>query len=567
MNNMKMDGMMKNTILYKSLMKCKSVLISTLWFTSGINLLVLFLPIYTSQVLDRVVSNSSTATLTMLTILVITTFIISGLLEMSRSFIMSKINNWLDEEVTLELVKRAISLITFNKSISTGEIIRDFGNVRGFLTGQGIFSLCDVPWAFIYLIVIYFIHWMTGIVATVGIILLIGMTVWNNLSTKKLMRESMEMGIKNTYDIEIATRNSEVVEAMGMSDNILNLWNRKNSEHRSLQYNIAKRASIIMAVTKFLRSTLQIGVIGLGAFLTIAFHKTSGSIIAGSILMGRVLAPFEMAINQWKAFSTATTSYKRLQSILISAPNRTEAMQLPMPLGNICFDRVIFTPYGTNKPTLKGLAFDVDAGNIIGVIGNSASGKSTMAKLLVGVYKPIAGTVRLDGADVYTWNRNDFGKHVGYLPQDIELFSASIKHNIARMSEDLNPEWVVNAAKIAGVHKLILSLSDGYDTIIGPEGISLSGGQKQRIGLARAFYGEIKLLVLDEPNSNLDQEGEKALVEALRYAYKNKITTFLMTHKMSILSYVQKIMILNDGVLVKFGDRDVIMNELSKNTT
>lgn len=562
-NNAYIERELKNSLLYKSLHQCKRIVWFVFWFSSAINILVLFLPIYTSQVLDRVLSSNSLSTLIMLSIITVISFVCSALLDISRSLVMTKISDWLDSILSADLIAKAIALTTIRNNTSSGEVIRDLNIIKHFISGNGIFAFFDAPWSILYLIVIFMIHPVLGYIAIAGIAILVSMALLNDLSTKNLLKESNEATVTNINEIEIATRNAEVVEAMGMSTNILAQWSKKNSINRGIQIQALNRSVIIMAITKAIRSTIQISVIGIGAYLAISSQKTAGGIIAASILMGRTLAPFEMAIANWKNLSHARTSYKRLQILFLTYPRRHQAMQLPDPIGKLMFDKVVFTPYATNKPIIKGISFTVDPGAIVGVIGNSAAGKSTIAKLIVGVLKPISGTARLDGADTYTWTREHFGKFVGYLPQDVELFNTTVRSNIARMEKAPDPEKVVKAAIVAGVHEMILSLPHGYDTIIGAGGIALSGGQKQRIGLARAFYGDIKLLVLDEPNSNLDNIGEACLLTALKHAAQNKITTFIMTHKMSLLAAVNTIMIIKEGMLAGMGLRDEILAQIA----
>ena len=556
---------LKKSILYTSLEKCKSVFWFIFWFSSAINLLMLFLPLYTSQVLDRVLSSGSVSTLIMLSAITIGAFACSSILEICRSLVMSKVGDWIDKVVTPDLIVKSIGLTSVKSSTSSGEVIRDLGVVKGFITGFGIFSLFDTPWAILYLVAIFMIHTVTGCIAVVGIILLTAMAIWNELATKKILQEASEEGIRNINSIDIAARNAEVVEAMGMVNYIVSDWAEKNDRNRAMQIKAQNRSNLISGITKFIRSILQISVIGIGAFLAVLGHKTAGGIIASSILMGRTLAPFEASINTWKMLISARISYKRLQMLLLASPKREQTMSLPVPQGKVMFDRVFFTPYGGNKPTIKGVSFAVEVGDIVGVIGPSASGKSTIAKLLVGVWKPISGVVRLDGADVYTWNREDFGRYIGYLPQDIELFNASVKVNIARMMPNPDASEVIKAAQIAGVHELILSLPNGYDTIIGSNGLILSGGQKQMLGLARAFYGDIKLLVLDEPNANLDGKSEVNLINALLYAKKNGITTFIMTHKIQLLNVVDKVLVMSDGMISGLGPKDEILSKIVSN--
>ncbi|CAH58359.1 type I secretion system permease/ATPase [Ehrlichia ruminantium] len=553
---------LKKSVLYTSLEKCKSVFWFIFWFSSAINLLMLFLPLYTSQVLDRVLTSGSVSTLVMLSAITIIAFACSAILEICRSLVMAKVGDWIDKVVTPDLIMKSISLTSIKSSTSSGEVIRDLGVVKSFITGFGIFSLFDTPWAVLYLVTIFMIHSVTGYIAIVGIVLLTAMGVWNELATKKILQEASEEGIRNINSIDVATRNAEVVEAMGMVNYIVDDWAQKNDKNRAMQIKAQNRSNLISGITKFIRSVLQIAVIGIGAFLAVLGHKTAGGIIASSILMGRALAPFETSINTWKMLISARISYKRLQMLLVASPKREQTMSLPIPQGKVVFDRVFFTPYGSNKPTIKGISFAVEVGDVVGVIGPSASGKSTIAKLLVGVWKPIAGVVRLDGADVYTWNREDFGRYIGYLPQDVELFNAPVNVNIARMIPNPDPSKVIKAAQIAGVHELILSLPNGYDTLIGSNGLVLSGGQKQMIGLARAFYGDVKLLVLDEPNANLDGNSEASLINALLYAKKSGITTFIMTHKVQLLNAVDKILVMTDGMISGIGPRDEILSKI-----
>ncbi|QKX00912.1 type I secretion system permease/ATPase [Wolbachia endosymbiont of Dipetalonema caudispina] len=553
---------LKQSTLYICLEKCTSAFWFIFWFSSGINLLMLFLPLYTSQVLDRVISSGSISTLIMLTIITLSAFACSAVLETCRYLAMTKIGDWIDRTVAPDLIVRSIRLTSVQSSTSSGEAIRDLGVIKSFIMGNGIFSLFDTPWSLIYLIVIFIIHTSTGFIAVIGIIMLISMATWNEFATKRILQEINEESLRNINAIDIATRNAEVVEAMGMSEFIVSDWCKQNDQTRMMQIKAQNRSSIITGITKFLRSTLQISVIGMGALLAITAHKTAGNIIAASILMGRVLAPFDAAVHTWKFLNQAMMSYGRLQRLILTSPKREQTLIMPEPKGKLEFDRVFFTPYRGNKPTIKGMSFVIESGDIVGVVGASASGKSTIAKLIVGVWKPISGVVRLDGADVYTWNRRDFGNYVGYLPQDVELFNTSIKANIARMRPNPDFEEVIKAAKIAGIHELILGLPNGYDTVIGSFGVTLSGGQKQLLGLARAFYGNIKLLVLDEPNANLDSNGEACLIKAIDNAKKQNITTVIITHKLLLVSLVDKVIFISEGTICAIGPKDEILGKL-----
>lgn len=557
---------LKQSKLYKALEQCKPVLMFSFWFSAAINILMLFMPVYTSQVLDRVLSSGSYETLIMLTIITLIAFACSSTMELCRSTAMSKLADWIDNEISPEIISQSVALKSIKGIGSTGEAIRDIGVLKGLISGNVMFLLFDAPWSILYLIAIFAIHPATGFIALIGAILLFSMALWNELSTKHLLQESNETLIENTQSVDAASRNAEVVEAMGMSRRVIDRWAQGNKENRLIQLKILQRSGFILAITRFIRMSLQIAVMGVGTALAIMGLKSTGGIIAASILMGKALSPFENAISAWKTVSSAMTSYKRLQMLILSAPKREQSMELPTPDGNVTFDKVFFTPFGAQKPTIKGVSFSVQSGEIVAVIGSSASGKSTLAKLLVGVWKPIAGNVRLDGANVYTWNRESFGKYVGYLPQDVELFNATVKENIAKMQHDPNPEKVIEAAKITGIHEMILSFPSGYDTIIGngAHSVVLSGGQKQLIGLTRALYNNPRVLVLDEPNSNLDNLGDLRLMAAIAYAKKNKVTTFIITHKLNALHLADKIIIMHDGAIREMGDRDEIIARISE---
>lgn len=553
----------KETLLYKLLCDCKKVFVFLFFFSASINLLMMFLPLYTMQVLDRVMSSGNINTLLMLTIITLIAFAVMALIESCRSFALSSVGEWLEIRVSPDIIAKSISCTIINPGISSAQLLRDIGTIRGFLTGGGVLSLFDAPWSLLFLIIMFMINSSTAFVAVFGIFGLLGLALWNEVANTVVLREINDRQVKNLADIDIATRNAEVLEAMGMTKCIIEVWKERSEKVFTLQRKISMRSVIISGITKFFRLVLQIAVIGVGTAVALLGHKTVGGIIASSILMGRVIAPFESAIMMWKYFVSARISYRRLQHVMVKIKDRSHSISLPMPVGILEVDRIVYTPFSYSKPTIKGISFSLDAGEMVGIIGPSASGKSTLVKLVAGVLKPISGVVRLDGADVYSWTREEFGQYIGYLPQDIELFGASIKSNIARMNTDINDKEVIRASKIAGVHEMILSLPDGYETVIGVGGSMLSGGQRQRIGLARALYGNIKLLILDEPNSNLDQAGEKYLNRVLSYAKDNKITVLVTTHKFPLLKIVDKIAVLQNGMLVSFGLRDEILSHMN----
>ena len=350
--------------------ECKKIFSYVFWFSSGINLLVLFLPIYTAQVLDRVLSSGSTETLIMLTLITIAAFFCSASLDVCRSFVMMRVSDWLDGKLSPYFVRKAISLIAVRNSSSTGEAMRDLNIIRGFITGPGINVLFDMPWSIVYLIAIFMIHPISGFISIFGIVLLVIMAIWNEISVKKSIKESNELNVKNINEIEVASRNAEVVEAMGMIDYIIGEWDSKNSKTRDLNIKSGSRSAIITSITKFFRMVLQISIIGTGAYLALSGGKTVGGIIAASILMGRVLSPFENSIGVLKQMSLAKVSYNRLKLLLALSPERKQAMKLPVPKGDISLERVIYTPFGGQSPTIKGISFKVMAGDIVGVVGS-----------------------------------------------------------------------------------------------------------------------------------------------------------------------------------------------------
>lgn len=557
--------MQKDTnIFYKIMSKLKKVFVYMFIFGFAINILTMFMPIYTMQVLDRVVSSASVETLLVLTIITLFAFFCIVALDMSRNAILNNISDTIEEEIAPILLKKSITIATLYGKNNTGDMLRDLTTIKTFISGHSITTILDMPWSLLYITIIFMLHPVTGYLSIFGIILMLFFAIWNEKSTQKNIKESSEQYIKNTKDIETANRNAEAMEAMGISDDIISKWSENNKKLRKIQILIGGRTSIIQSITKFCRMTLQISIIGLGTFLAIKYQKPPGGIIAGSILMGKAMGPFESAIITWKSFINARIAYKRLILSLEKIPERQQSMDLPEPNGSIAFDKAIFVPHGSNKHTIKGISFTISPGDSIGIIGPSAAGKSTIAKMIVGIWKPSAGNVMLDGCSTYRWPRHLFKKYIGYLPQDIELFNASIKQNISRMCENPDAQEVIKAAQIAGINEQILAMPDGYETIIGEGGIELSGGQKQKIGIARAFYGNVKLIVLDEPNSNLDQSGETSLINAIKYAKENKITLIMTTHKISLLSSLNKILIVKDGTIAAYDTYENIFKNTIK---
>jgi ATP-binding cassette, subfamily C, bacterial exporter for protease/lipase len=415
----------------------------------------------------------------------------------------------------------------------------------------------------IYLIVIFLFNYNLGIFALCGTIILIVLAYLNESVSKKPLAEATGLSIAASNLATNNLRNAEVIEAMGMLPNLMARWFKLHGRFLQLQAEASEKAGVINAVTKFFRTSLQSLILGFGALLVLDGKITGGMMIVASILMGRTLNPVEQLIGVWKTFGATRSAYNRLSELLESNPPRIAGMPLPKPTGQITLETVSAAPPGSTIAVLKNLSFSIAPGDVLGVIGPSGAGKSTLARLLVGVWPAAVGKVRLDGADIFLWNKEELGSHIGYLPQDIELFAGTVAENIARFG-DVDSEKVILAAKRSGVHEMILQLHKGYDTLLGDGGAGLSGGQKQRIGLARAMYNDPSMIVLDEPNSNLDDVGEQALVAAIVELRSRKKTLVLITHRNSALSVTNKLLLLRDGAAQLFGPTDQVLATLAK---
>jgi ATP-binding cassette subfamily C protein/ATP-binding cassette subfamily C protein EexD len=441
------------------------------------------------------------------------------------------------------------------------EALRDLSVCRGYVSSPGMLSLYDVPWVPIYIAVIFALHWVMGMIALVGALILFGLTLAAELMTSELLKKANVSAMSSQRRAEAITRNAEVIDSMGMLPAVIGRWRQAVADTADPQQEAADRASVLVAMTKFFRLAVQVAILGVGAYLVLLQELTSGASIAGSIIMGRALAPVEQMIGGWKQLVQARQSFRRLQAFLGLPRIRPESKPLPEPEGRIAVERVSYAFPGQGVAMIKGVNFALDPGESLAIIGPSAAGKTTLIRLMIGTLQASAGCVRLDGADVFLWLREDFGRHVGYLPQDVELFDGTVFRNIARMAE-AEPEDVYEAAKLAGCHEMILRLPQGYETEIGDGGQHLSGGQRQLIGLARAMFGRPKFVVLDEPNSNLDGDSEAALTRALERLKAQGTTVVLVSHRPSLVQGVDKVLLLKDGAIEMFGPRAEVMKRL-----
>ncbi|MEI6269345.1 MAG: type I secretion system permease/ATPase [Methylococcaceae bacterium] len=550
--------------LEEALRLCKGAFISAAGFSMVINLLQLVPTIYMLQLYDRVVPTGNRSTLLMLTLIVIVLFLTMGALEWVRSQILVRVSSRLET-----LLNERLFQVAYKQSLYTGgqrassQPLDDLTSLRQFMTGNGLFAFFDVPWMPVYIAVMFIFHPLYGWAAVGTSIILVIVAIIQEKSTGKLLGEANTLAMAGRGLVNKNLRNAEVIESMGMLRNIQTRWLEGTQQVLLLQATASSRAGLISGISKVIRLSSQSLILGLGAYLVIENEITAGLMIGGSILLGRALAPIDMMIGTWKGFITARGQYHRLNELLIQIPADADKMTLPAPEGSFQIEAAVVVPPGAKTPVLKGITLGIAKGDVVGVIGPSGAGKSTFARALLGIWPTANGKIRLDGADVFTWSRDELGPYIGYLPQDVELFEGTVSENIARFGE-IDPDKVVNAAKMADVHDLILRLPEGYDTVIGATGGNLSGGQRQRIGLARALYGDPVIVVLDEPNSNLDEQGEFALGNAIQRLKHKRATVIVITHRNNVLANVDKLLILNDGLVTIYGPKEDVMAHFQK---
>jgi PrtD family type I secretion system ABC transporter len=531
-------------------------------FSFFMNMLLLTPSLYMLQVYDRVLGSRSEETLWFLTLLLMLALLVMALMELVRSRLLIRANNAIDAKLAPYLLEKMTKGATSLEGDKYAQGLRDLGSIKTFLTGSGILAFFDAPWMPIAMLILWYMHFYLFMVALIGATLMVLLTVINNLLTSKPLKDAGNVGYIAGRHVEIAMRNAEVVNAMGMQKGVARRWGALNDQLVALQSKASRRGGTVSGITKFVRQAVQSLALGTGAFIVLKEPTfTPGMMIAGTIVLGKALGPIEHMIAGWKSFLDARVAYVRLDGFLKEQHMEMEPMELPPPTGQVVLEKVGFGIRRANKIILKEISFGLQAGESLGIVGPSAAGKSTLARLLVGVWKPLQGTIRLDGAEMATWPSERLGPYIGYLPQDIELFAGSIADNIARLEEP-DSEKVIKAAQLAGLHDMILRMPKGYDTYIGDNGEVLSGGQRQRIGLARALYGEPKLVVLDEPNASLDMEGEQALLQAIANLKLMGVTVIVITHKISLLTCVDKLLVVHDGVTVAFGPRAEVLQNL-----
>jgi len=550
-----------DTPLGKALAVCRQQFWLVGAFSGIVNLLQLTVSIYMMQVFDRVLATRNTDTLLYLTLVAIFALMILAMLEAVRSVIMQRVAGWVEQRVAPESFVRAVEGQLRGGSYRM-EALRDLALCRGFLSSPSMLALFDLPWVPVYIALVFLLHPMLGWLALGGAMVLFFLTLANEALTSKTNQTAAVSAMQGHRRAEAIARNAEVIDSMGMMPAVLQRWRAPFSTAQEPQDTAADRGAVILALIKFFRLTIQLGVLGLGAWLVLQQELTAGASIAASIIMGRALAPVEQVVGSWKQLVQSRAALRRLSMFLTLPRLRPPGLPMPAPRGELSVERVTYNFPGQNASMIKAVNFSLPAGESLAIIGPSAAGKTTLLRMMIGTLPATAGHVRLDGADVFLWQREDFGRHLGYLPQDVELFEGTVFENIARLGE-ATPEAVYEAAMMAGCHEMILRLPAGYETEIGDGGAHLSGGQRQLLGLARALFGNPKLVVLDEPNSNLDGDSEAGLARAMQTLKARGTTVVLVSHRPALVQEVDKVLVMKDGAAELFGPRADVLKRLS----
>lgn len=548
-------------VLTNGLGAIRPAIVSAIIFSFFINLLVFVSPLYMLQIYDRVLASRNETTLVVITIIAAFLLLIYAVLETLRSRILVRAGILFDEQISTPIFDAIHRANLRNPGGGHHQGLRDIDSLREFLTGAGLIALCDLPWVPIFVFACFLLHPWFGYIAIVGAIGILALTVINEKSTSKILGMASSSAIQANNQAQSVLRNGEVLHAMGMLSALRSLWVTRHHATLSWQALASDRAGLLVAFTKFFRMFLQTAILGVGAYLAIHGAISAGAMIAASIIIGRALAPIELVVGNWKGLVNARGAKARIEKLLDVAGNEEERIVLPRPQGHLAVENLVAGAPGGNKPILKGISFAIEPGETLCIVGPSAAGKSSLVRVLTGVWAKANGTVRLDGAELHHWDPQDLGKHIGYLPQDVELFAGTVADNIARF-RDVESEDIISVAKLAGCHELIQSLPDGYNTQIGEGGAALSGGQRQRIALARALFGNPALVILDEPNSNLDSAGEEALLRAIQELKARKTTVILVTHKVNILTAADQVLVLTQGAVQAFGPREKVLGKV-----
>lgn len=538
-------------------------LLLVMTFTMATNVLILAIPVYLFQISDRVLTSRSVDTLIMLTAVIVGAVVLQAILDAVRRFILMRTA----VEVAVQLGAPILSAAARAALDSNGreyQTLGDLQQVRGFLVSGTLLSFLDIPFTPLFILAIYLVHPDLGLIVMVTAIILFVIAMINQRMTAQLFGKANMHQSKANLHLDSMSRNSQIINALAMIPEAVSIWGRDTAASLTAQVSAQDRNIVSASVSRGVRLLTQIGLLGWGAYLSIQGEITGGMVIAASIIAGRALAPVEGAIEGWNNFLLSRAAYGRIASLLKASPLNQQRLILPNPEGRLDVERLLYVPRGTKRVVLNSISFALAPGESLAVIGNSGAGKTTLGKMLVGSILPTSGSVRLDLMDLRNWDQRQLGENLGYLPQDVQLFPGTIKANIARMRSDADDASVHQAAVLADVHEMIASFPEGYETIVASDGAPLSGGQKQRIALARAFFGNPRIVVLDEPNSNLDTAGDQALGRALTHAKQNGMTVVVVTQKPSLLSSVDKIMLMADGAIAMFGMRNQVLEALAQ---
>lgn len=556
--------MLNPNVLGNAMNTARQVFVAVGLFSCVVNILMLTGPLFMLQIYDRVLTSRSVPTLMALALLVVGLYLFMGIVDLVRYRVLTRIGHRFDEEVGRDAFLQQISApVKHGPMAAKAEPVRDVDQLRTFFSSPGVTAVFDMPWMPIYIAIVYFIHPWLGYLAILGAFVLFCIALVTDRIARPAMKTSGELSGSRSAIVNAGRRNSEVIYGMGMLNNISSVWDGANERFLAANAKAADIVGLSSVLSKVFRLFLQSAVLALGAYLAIQEVITPGAMIAASIIMARGLQPVEMAVQNWRQMLQAQQAYRRLKQ-LFNLPATVEALNLPAPARELTIDNVSIVPPGSRTPTLVDIRFSVKAGTAIGIIGQSGSGKSTLARAMVGIWQPVRGSVNLDGAPLAQWKLEQLGKHLGYLPQDVELFEGTVAANIARFEPGFKDEAVIKAAKIAGCHELILSFKEGYATPLGDAGASLSAGQRQRVALARALYGDPFLIVLDEPNSNLDGFGDSALNRAITISKQRGAIVVVIAHRPSALSATDKLALIENGRLADFGDRDDVLKKVMR---